>query len=316
MEMGEAVEPLSVITHIGMSSFYPIDRLGKEVEGGPFIVSVGNDRDVRINYFIPPEPEEEMSDDEDGIKGAKKVGSSRKESPGKKQSRIKNEKLNDSLSVNSDDQELAIGIKRILPGYDRDGHEGHQDKILEVRVVFIKGVTYIITSSEDLMVKRFDATDEKLLKAHTYKGVHREFINCLDIIPEWQDYNYILSGSYDGLLCLWSWDNTDAPIIKYQHTKKLFCMYRFQDIVVTGCGVEIWVWNVFKGDIKYKITTKHSRPVSSITVVKGDYDIRLISASDDRSLCIFNLINGIYTFIGESILCYDLFLLIYRDTNS
>jgi WD40 repeat protein len=296
MEVGEAVEPLSVITHIGMSSFYPIDRLGKEIEGGPFIVSVGKDRDVRINYFIPPESEDDDSndDEEEESKITTKLGSSRKVSPVKKQSNTKNQKLNDSMSINSDDQELAIGIRRILPGYDRDGHEGHQDKILEVRVVFVKGVTYIITSSEDLMVKRFDATDEKLLKVKTYKGCHKEFINCLDVIPEWQDYNYILSGSYDGLLCLWNWDNTEVPLIKYQHTKKLFCMYRFQDIVVTGCGMEIWVWNVFKGDIKYKITTKHRRPVTSITVVKGDYDIRMISASDDRTICIFNLINGTF----------------------
>ena len=305
MEKGEAVEPLSVITHNGMSSFYPIDRLGKEVEGGPFIVSVGMDRDVRINYFTPPEPEDDVIDDDDeeeGIRAKKKLESSKKESPGKKQSLKKNEKLNDSMSVNSDDQDLAIGVRRILPGYDRDGHEGHQDKILEVRVVFIKGITYIITSSEDLMVKRFDATDEKLLKVKTYKGVHTEFINCLDVIPEWQDNNYILSGSYDGLLCLWNWEKTDTPLIKYQHTKKLFCIYRFQDIVVSGCGMEIWVWNVFKGDIKYKITTKHSRPVTSITVVKGDYDIRMISASDDRTLCIFNLING-NAFIIINLIC-------------
>lgn len=109
MEQGEAVEPLSVITHNGISSFHPTDQLGKEVEGGPFIVSVGIDRDVRINYFIPPEPEDDLNDDdEEEIMVKKKVEISKKESP-KKPSHKKDEKLNDSVSINSDDQELAIG---------------------------------------------------------------------------------------------------------------------------------------------------------------------------------------------------------------
>lgn len=290
------VEPISVVKHMGILTSYDIThKLDNETAGAPFIASVGNDRSIRISYLRPYIDEEEDEEGEDGENDTVTIAAATA-TVGAAAVNTSAVADNDDDSITDEADIIIEGVTRkILHGHTgRDGHPGHIDKVNKVKFIYSNNITYIITCSDDMTIKRFAFSDDKLLKVRTYEGHHNDYINCLDVLLEGSvgsnGNTYIISGSYDGVIHIYNW-NEAQPTATFRHEKKLFCLLSFQDSLLCGSGSNAYVYNIHSKQQKYKFV-KHKLPIVSINVCKGDYDIRVLLGSDDKCISIWNYNTG------------------------
>lgn len=238
-----------IVCHDGsVNSISIIDKLPNSKKPTPCIISVGDDRNIYINDAF--------------------------------------------LNVTFEDEPLYK-----IPCWNaRPEHPGHRDKIYKVRTIERKNKLYIITASEDRKIKIFDYDDTKLLLVKTIDA-HSDFIHCLDIITkevkvdgEDKIISTIISGSYDKTIKFWDFDSHNC-LSTFIHDNNLFCLSLNDNDMAVGCGTHIIIWDINERTEKGRIR-KHTRPVVAIkyaiSAEKDVYDTKLISSSDDKTLCIWD----------------------------
>ena len=238
-----------IVCHDGsINNVIIVDQLPKQKNPSPHLISVGDDRNICINDAY--------------------------------------------LNITFEDEPFYK-----IPCWNaRPEHPGHRDKIYKVRTLERKNKLFIITASEDRKIKIFDYEDVKLLSVRTIDA-HSDFIHCLEIITkevkidgEDKLISTIISGSYDRTIKFWDFDSNNC-LSTFIHDKNLFCLTINGDDMAVGCGTHIIIWDVIQRTEKGRIR-KHKRPVIAIkyaiSAEPDVYDTKLISTSDDKTLCIWD----------------------------
>lgn len=243
-----------IVCHDGpVNSVTIVEQLPKSKNPTPFTISVGDDRNIYLNDSM--------------------------------------------LNVTFEDEPFYK-----IPCWNaRPEHPGHRDKIYRVRAIERNQPQkpqklYIITAGEDNKIKIWDYDDMKLLKVRTISA-HSDFIHCLEVITkqvkvDGEDtlVSTIISGSYDRTIKFWDFDNQNC-LSTFIHDKNLFCLSINDNDMAVGCGTHIIIWDINERKEKGRIR-KHTRPVVAIkyaiSAESDVYDTKLISTSDDKSLCIWD----------------------------
>eukprot|EP01084_Bolivina_argentea_P194937 334543_1 len=175
--------------------------------------------------------------------------------------------------------------------------EGHSNWITCIKCD-MNNPNAIITSSRDKSIilwkldrKQLGQTTRKIdgKMVRKFTG-HNHFISDIDISA---DSNYILSGSWDGLLRLWNM-KTGQTVRKFVGHKKDVLAVQFscdnRRIISSGMDKMIFLWNTI-GEIKQQIPTAHRNWITCIAFSANTAVNIFVSASYDKIIKVWEYDN-------------------------